>query len=74
MSRKMGRAICITILILAFTGSFLLGYGEQAKTIFAVTPEEFDFGTIEEGKAATVTATVENVADMTVDIKNVRTN
>lgn len=39
-----------------------------------VTPDQFDFGTIEEGPAAVVTAIIENVGNIPVEITNVRTN
>ena len=39
-----------------------------------VTPGQFDFGTVDEGNAAVVAATIENTGSTRVEITNVRTS
>jgi hypothetical protein len=55
-------------------GAIFLAYGQEAEKILRVTPEQFDFGIVEEGKAATIMAEVHNASRTRIEITNVRTN
>jgi uncharacterized membrane protein len=59
--------------IIIFAG-FLLVYAGGTQQVLKITPEEYDFGTINEGDPAIVTATVQNVGSASVEITNVRTS
>lgn len=51
-----------------------LVYAGETQQVLRITPEEYDFGTINEGDPAIVTATVQNVGSASVEITNVRTS
>jgi hypothetical protein len=51
-----------------------LAYGNPAGEILKATPEQFDFGTVAEGKPAVVTTSVQNIGSTPVEITNVRTS
>lgn len=55
-------------------GGLSLAYGQEAGKILKITPEQFDFGIVEEGRAATVTVEVHNTGSAGIEITNVRTN
>lgn len=65
--------VCVSVLLMLAAGSFL-AYGQEGGTVLKVTPEQFDFGTVDEGIAATATATVHNTGRARIEIKNVRTS
>jgi hypothetical protein len=66
-------AFCVSSIIVLFAA--LSGvHGEETGKILKITPEQFDFGTVDEGKAAVATATVENIGGTKIEITNVRTN
>jgi hypothetical protein len=60
--------------LLMLTGGLFFAYGQEAGAILKIMPEQFDFGTVDEGKAAAVTAVVHNTGRMRIDITSVRTN
>jgi hypothetical protein len=66
---SMMHAAAIFILMgMPFAHGFAAGEGLK------VTPGQFDFGTVDEGKAAVVTVTVENAGSTRIEITNVRTS
>ena len=65
--------ICTACVIVFFAG-FLGLYAGETGEVFKITPDQHDFGTIDEGKAAIVTAAVENIGNASVQITNVRTS
>jgi hypothetical protein len=69
----MNSRICFVGLLM-LAGGLSLAYGQEAGKILRITPEQFDFGTVEEGGAATVTAVVHNTGGTRIEITNVRTN
>jgi hypothetical protein len=69
----MNSRICfLSLLMLA--GGLSLAYGQEAGKILKLTPEQFDFGVVEEGRAATAAAVVHNTGNTKIEITNVRTN
>jgi hypothetical protein len=66
-------AICATGMI-TFLAGFIMAYGGDTGEVLKITPAQFDFGTVDEGNAATATATVENIGGTRVEITNVRTS
>jgi hypothetical protein len=71
--RRSISAICTLNAIILF-GGLCFVYAEEALKTLRITPEQFDFGTIEEGKAAIATAVVHNIGTTRIEITNVRTN
>jgi hypothetical protein len=67
-----------TAIHLAWICLFIFGpplvYGIESGEILKATPDHFDFGTIDEGKPATVTAVIQNVGSSPVEITNVKTS
>jgi membrane protein YqaA with SNARE-associated domain len=64
----------MTLLIRAAAIFLLFANGFSTGEVLKVAPDKFDFGAIEEGKAAVVTATIENTGSVRVEITNVRTS
>ncbi len=50
------------------------GSGMTAVEGLKLTPDQFDFGSVDEGQPATVTVTVENSGNSRIDITSVRTS
>jgi hypothetical protein len=48
--------------------------GNENGEILKATPDHFDFGTIDEGQPAAVTAVIQNVGSTPVEITNVKTS
>ena len=51
-----------------------LAYGNPAGEILKATPEQFDFGSVAEGKPAVITTSIQNIGKIPVEITNVRTS
>lgn len=51
-----------------------LAYDNSTGEILKATPEQFDAGTVAEGKTIEVTTSIQNVGDTPVEIINVRTS
>jgi len=51
-----------------------LAYGNSTGEILKATPEQFDAGTVAEGKTIEVTASIQNTGSTPVEITNVRTS
>ncbi len=60
--------------IIVFFAGLLGAYAGETGEVLKITPDQFDFGTIDEGKAAMVTATVQNIGNTSIEITNVRTS
>jgi hypothetical protein len=60
--------ICLVIFGLS------LVYGSESEEIIIATPDHYDFGTIDEGQPAEVTAVVQNVGKTPVEITNIKTS
>jgi hypothetical protein len=69
----MNPGVCILILIM-LVGGIPLACGQDAGRILKISPEQFDFGTVDEGIAATVNTVVHNTGSTKMEITNVRTN
>lgn len=58
--------------------AFFLGLpvmcGVSQEKALRITPEQFDFGAIDEGTPAVTTATLLNTGSIPVEVTNVRTN
>jgi hypothetical protein len=65
--------ICLFSLLM-LAGGVSFACGQEAGATLRITPEQFDFGIVEEGEAATITATVHNTGRASIEITNVRTN
>ena len=67
-----------TVIHLAWTCLFIFGlplvYGNEGEAILKATPDHYDFGTIDEGQPAIVTAVIQNVGSVPVEITNVKTS
>jgi hypothetical protein len=61
-------AICLLILGLS------VAYGNESAEILKATPDNHDFGTIDEGQPAAITVIVQNVGTAPVEITNVKTS
>jgi len=51
-----------------------LASGDSAGEVLKATPDQFDAGTVAEGKKVEVTSIIQNVGKTQVEITNVRTN
>jgi hypothetical protein len=51
-----------------------LAYGDEGGELLKATPDHYEFGTIDEGQAAVVTAVIQNIGSAPVEITNVRTS
>jgi hypothetical protein len=60
--------------LLILIGSCVPASAQDAATALKITPEQFDFGTVDEGKTATTTAVVQNTGGAAIEIVNVRTS
>jgi hypothetical protein len=72
MNRKKFLAIGLATLIVLAAGH--VPSSAQTGMPLKVSPELFDFGTVNEGQPATVTAKVKNIGNTPIEIANVRTN
>lgn len=74
---KCGKAAVAAVGIL-WMGSLIVGlslaFDSPAGEILKATPEQFDAGTVAEGKTVEVTTSVQNVGTTPVEITNVRTS
>jgi hypothetical protein len=66
-------AICLAWMCLSTFGLSLV-YGGESEEILKAAPDHYDFGTIDEGQPAAVTAVVQNVGSAPVEITNVKTS
>ncbi len=60
--------------IAAFMVGLSLASDDSAGEFLKATPDQFDAGTVAEGKKVEVTSIVQNVGKTTVEITNVRTS
>ena len=72
--RKAAVSFIAAVGVIVIFAGFLSVYAGETQQVLRITPEEYDFGTINEGDPAIVTATVENVGSASVEITNVRTS
>ena len=49
-------------------------YGNATEVVLKATPEQFDTGTVPEGKTIEVTASIQNVGNSPVEITSVKTS
>jgi hypothetical protein len=67
-----------TAIYLAWMCTVIFGlslvYGSESEEILIATPNHYDFGTIDEGQPAAITAVVQNVGSAPVEITNVKTS
>jgi hypothetical protein len=72
------RNISKTAIHLVWMCLFIIGLssvrGNESGEILKATPDHFDFGTIDEGQPAAVTAVIQNVGNAPVEITNVKTS
>jgi hypothetical protein len=66
-------AISLLGVAVLLVGLFL-AHGSESGELLKATPDRFDAGTVAEGKAVEVTASVQNVGSVPVEITNVRTS
>jgi len=74
---KCGKAIVAAgsiLWIAAFVAGLSLASDDSAGEILKATPEQFDAGTVTEGKKVEVTSIIQNVGKTQVEITNVRTS
>jgi len=73
-----GRNASRTAIHLVWICLFIIGLssarGNEKEEILKATPDHFDFGTIDEGQPAAVTAVIQNVGSTPVEITNVKTS
>lgn len=69
----MKRMVVTGIMAVLLCGALPVHAAEQ-KNSLKITPEQFDFGTVDEGAPAIATAVVENRSGVDIEITNVRTN
>jgi len=65
-----GSILCIATLMIGLS----LASDDSAGEVLKATPEQFDAGTVAEGKKVEVTTTIQNVGNTQVEITNVRTS
>jgi hypothetical protein len=74
---KFGKATVATAIVL-WIGTLVIGlslaYGDSAGEILKATPEQFDAGTVAEGKTIEVTTSIQNIGSTMVEITNVMTS
>jgi hypothetical protein len=71
---KIAGAAIKAALICAFIAEFSYVCAISPGEVLKATPGELDLGTIEEGKPAVATASIENTGTVPVEITNVSTN
>ncbi len=65
-----GGILCVATLMIGLS----LASDDSAGDVLKATPEQFDAGTVPEGKKVEVTATIQNLGNTQVEITNVRTS
>ncbi len=65
-----GSVVWISTLIIGLS----FAYGNPPGEILKATPEQFDTGTVAEGKTVEVTTSIQNIGSTPVEITNVRTS
>jgi len=60
----------LAVLLIALS----LAHGSESGELLKATPDRFDAGTVAEGKTVEVTASVQNIGSVPVEITNVRTS
>ena len=72
--RKISKAAIQAVWLCALIAELPFVYAMSPGEILKASPGEFDCGTIEEGKPAVATASIENTGTVPAEITNVSTN
>ena len=67
------KAVGVAVMCMLFIGLSLV-YGSPAGEILIATPDQYDSGTVAEGKPVVVTTSIQNIGSTPIEITNVRTS